>query len=346
MTKLEESGFVRRAEGFSRRDLMRAMGLSAGGLALGLTSLGGGSRALAALNPGFAVPQLSLELDGEATPVSSAEGGNAVAEVIPDPRPGGEVFLRKHAGAVRYEDLILQVALISSKAVSAWISQTFGKPGLAAKNGALVSTGITGVEVRRLEFFNAVITEVTLAQLEGSDKRDPFQLTVRIAPEMTRLVGPTGAASAKTFGMKARGAAGFRFNIQGLEQATARTTKVSALTVKRGGGVQQTGKERQLERQFGPFDCSLVSITVPEVDAGPLYGWFDDAVLKGNNGEKAERAGRIEALSPDMKSVVATVDLGNLGIVRYAPVSVASGKEGAASVQVDMYCETLNFKVI
>ena len=84
MTKLEESGFARRAAGLSRRDLVRAIGLSAGGMALGLSSLGGGSKALAAMSFG-GLSQLSLELDGGATPVYSAEGGNAVAEVIPDP---------------------------------------------------------------------------------------------------------------------------------------------------------------------------------------------------------------------------------------------------------------------
>ena len=68
---------------------------------------------------------------------------------------------------------------------------------------------------------------------------------------------------------------------------------------------------------------------MPEADAGPLYGWFDNTVLKGNNGPETERAGRIEVLGADMKAVVATVDLGNLGIVRYAPVSVVGGKEGA-----------------
>ena len=252
MTKLEEAGFAGRAAGFSRRDLVRAIGLSAGGMALGLSSLGGGSKAFAAA-PGsvYTSAQLWLELDGDTMPVYSAEGGNAVAVVVPDP-PTGEGFQRKHMGAVRYEDLILQVGLVSSKALTGWISQTFTK-GPAAKNGALVTTNYTGAEVRRLEFSDAMITEVTLAPMDASDikKSDPFQLTLRLAPEMTRLVGPTGKASSKTLGMKDRGARYFRFNIQGLESATARTAKIGALTVKRGGGGQQTGKERIEQRQFG-----------------------------------------------------------------------------------------------
>ena len=122
MTKLEESGFARRAEGLSRRDLVRAIGISAGGIALGVTSLGGASRAFAASASFGPASQLSLELDGGATPVFSAEGGNAFAEVNPD-GPPSEGFQRKHTGAVKYEDLILQFSLVSAKALSGWISQ-------------------------------------------------------------------------------------------------------------------------------------------------------------------------------------------------------------------------------
>jgi hypothetical protein len=327
---------ARSAGGFSRRDLVRAIGISAGGIAVGLSSFGGRSTAFAAIGANYgAVVSQALEVDGVATPVYSAEGGNAVAEIVPDP-PTGELFQRKHTGGVRYEDLVLRFRIGSMKALADWIGSSLGK-GLIPKNGALVATGGTaGAEVRRLEFFNAVIVEVSLGPVDY-DPANQFLLTLRLAPEMTRLVGPSGAPLPVNTS-KAVLPRAFRFSVQGFEAAT-HISKVSALTAKRT--VTGVGKERQ----WSAFDCSPVSITLPETEAGPFFNWFDDAVVKGNGG-KSERAGRLDLLTADLKTVIATVDLGNLGVARYAPVPFVTGAESLALVQVDMYCETLNLIVL
>jgi hypothetical protein len=71
--------------------------------------------------------------------------------------------------------------------------------------------------------------------------------------------------------------------------------------------------------------------------------WFNDTVAKGAQG--SERAGLLELMDSTMKTSMASAQLGSLGIVRYAPEPVKSGTSSGL-VQVDMYCESLNLKVL
>jgi len=99
-------------------------------------------------------------------------------------------------------------------------------------------------------------------------------------------------------------------------------------------------KFRQALPAGNVLDCNLVSVTIPESDAGPFYAWFDDMVPKGN--PPAERGGLLEWLDPSGKPSL-SVQLGGLGIVRYAPLPIRldAGMKSPL-VQVDMYCQTMN----
>ena len=63
-------------------------------------------------------------------------------------------------------------------------------------------------------------------------------------------------------------------------------------------------------------------------------------VLSGKNG--AERAGLLEWLDPTLTTVMASVQLAGLGIVRYAPDPITGSSEKSALVHIDMYCESFN----
>jgi len=95
---------------------------------------------------------------------------------------------RKRPGGVRFEDLVLEVPFAMSPPLVAWVNATLAK-GPAAKNGALVYLDFNYNEVKRLEFFNAVITEVTLPALDAAGK-DAVFLTLHLAPESASLTGP------------------------------------------------------------------------------------------------------------------------------------------------------------
>jgi hypothetical protein len=330
----------------SRRDLLRALGLAGGAALLAPFAPRGGATAYAAV---AMTAGLMLEVDGSYSPVDAAEGGNAFAEVGSEPPQ--DAVLRKHLVAVRYEDLVVQVVLGAASAqLMSWVGAAL-QNGAAPKSGAIIYADYSGKEMRRLEFFNAVITEVALPACDAGVAKDRGRLTLRIVPQGTRLVG----ASGKTVGggmskTQTINTSLFRMSVAGLESACSTIRSVSAPSAKRplvrAGGTEKLGKVSS-----GQLDCAPLSIVLPERDAGPFYSWFDDFALKGN--ANAERPGRLEFLASTVGSVLATVDFGNLGITRFAPLPLsadaARGSVGASSglamVQVDMFCETMSLTV-
>lgn len=346
MSKSDGESLHPKNTGLSRRDLFRTAGMAAGGaLLLGLPKfLGGGLTVTeAAIKQGMiATANLALELDGQyACSVRSLAGGNAFAELVIE-NLGPENIQRKHPGQARFEDILIEVPLgEESKVLAGWIADFFGKASIP-RNGAITFTDLNLNEQKRLEFSNAVLTEVALPVADAAEGKSAASLTLRIAPQSTRLAGPSGKKSPGTLGtkQKAISSGNFRFNVQGLENACARISKVQGIAAKRTKAVDTVGQQRLQEIKTGVLDCSLVSIFLPESDAGPFYAWLDDTILKGR--PNGERAGLLEWLDPTLKNVLVSAQLGGLGILRYAPEPVKVGVEKIGLVQVDMYCETLN----
>lgn len=344
MSKSNESSPRLKDSGLSRRELFRRAGLATGwAMLLGLPKFPGSwaSEADAAIAARTAVPsKISLELEGQPVGfLTSVEGGNAFAEIVPE-AVGPDGIQRKHPGALRFEDLIVGVPLSTdSKPLVAWITESFTKPP-SARNGAIVYMDFNMMAVKRLEFAGAMLSEITVPTAEAASK-NAASLILRITPQSTSLAGSSGKPALAPLGAKQKNviAGNFRFNIQGFEAACKRIAKVSPLVARRLK-LSAAGEQRLPQSPLGPWDCAPVSIFLPEADAGPFHAWFDKTVVKGNPEE--DRAGLLEWLDPTLTNVLASIQLGGLGIVRYAPEPVKANPENRGLVQVDMYCETLN----
>lgn len=332
----------------SRRDLFRTAGFAAGGaMLLGLPTVLSGlvSPAEAAIkSTAFLRNNTALELDGQfAGFLTTVDGGGVFADVIAEVS-GPDMIQRKRPGPVRFEDIVIGIPLSSvDKVLAGWISDTLGKSSVL-KNGAIIYADMNFNEVKRLEFSGALLTEILLPESDAATGKTAALLTLRLTPQSTRLAGGKGKVSAAT-STKAKQiiASNFRFNVQGLEKACSRIMSVDAVSAKRTLLSQSPGQDtfRQQSKVSGPLDCSLVRITLPEIEAGPFYAWFDETVIKGRSA--AERAGLLEWLDPTLQNVLASVQLGGLGIVRYEPDPTKAGAEQKIGlVAVDMYCETIN----
>jgi hypothetical protein len=96
----------------------------------------------------------------------------------------------------------------------------------------------------------------------------------------------------------------------------------------------------------GTANVQPIKIFLPEYRAAPFYKWFDSFILRGGAAAgEAELPGLLEWLSTDLTTVVASAQLINLGIVRYAPEPYLLGAEKAALVQVELYCERMSISL-
>lgn len=331
------------SSGPSRRNFLKFAALLAGSVGLqGLPRLNDPASA-AVQNKGYAASRIALELDGILLDfIKSSEGGFARADVVQEKLSQSQLP-KKHLANLKYSDIVIQCDPIMPDPLRQWVTG-FLAINAQRKNGAIVTADFDYKERSRLEFFNALISEVTIPACDASSK-DSGQLTVKLAPDYTRPVAGKGTVLPATLGgvrqQKAWLPANFRLQIQGLEAACTRINKIEALTIKQKIAENAIGEIRDYQKEPASLEFPNLVITLPEADAGPFFQWFDDFVIKGNMGDDRERAGFLELLSPDLKTVLLRVNFSHLGIFSFSPMKQEANAESIKGVKVEMYCEQI-----
>jgi hypothetical protein len=214
------------------------------------------------------------------------------------------------------------------------------------KHGALIDADYRYVERSRLDFVNALITEVGFPALDAASKA-ACRMTVKFAPEFTRMKMAQGSSLKKSMpglGVQKRWLpANFRLKIDGLEEACSRVSQIEALVIKHPVSERGIGDVRDYEREPTAVEIPNLVITVPELHAGQFYRWHEDFVIRGNNGPDKEKSGTLEYLTPNLKEALFTLTFKQLGIFKLAPEKVESGSENIRRVKAEMYCEELKF---
>lgn len=335
----------------SRRTFLKSAGIataaiSAAPLALGLPGGPGEGPSTAAAAPGargFAAGHFALELDGASVGIVQAfQGGNAYADVL-EFTDGGDLITRKQPGQLHYEPITVLVGLGMEAAFWEWIEAMFvGR--YARKDGSIVIADGNFNVLRRMDFTDALVTEVTFPALDASSK-DAGRVMVTFQPRMTALRAGSGKlVDPSPAKQKAWLVSNFRISIGNLP--CNRVNKVEALTFKQKVVEENKGNERT-PPTFIPdgVESPNVDVTFAAVDVSPWQAFFDDFVLAGNNDEDHELSGRIEYLSSNLQTVLAHLQFFNLGIVRLAPEGVDPNSTSLSRFEATLYSEGMQFTV-
>ena len=303
-------------------------------LAMACVILGFALFAGAQSKSGFAPARYVLSLDGQgAEAVKSFKGGGVYSEVIVSPNAGANGGSAKHPGPPRFEDIVVELPLSSPLAQQLVSSMWQGQA--AQRNGSLMAVDSSGNSVSELQFRDALVTEVTVPACDGASK-EPFYLTIKLAPEQIQNVKGSGKATASGASVKASLSSAFRLDIDGVDCKNVR--RIEPLTAKLGVISDAAGEQRMAQKQAGALEFGNVRLVVPQSAAEPFRQWFDQFIMKGET--DMERAGSLTFLAADLKTAVAVIRFENLGIIRISPV-VQSGAERGAEVAVEMYCERM-----
>lgn len=276
-------------------------------------------------NPSGAT-RFALELDGTVVGLpASAAGGDAVGEVVVEPS-GVDGVRRKHLGAVRYTDIVLRCGVGMEKAFWSWLSDTLAGTG-QPRDGALRLFGADGKERERATFTGALVTEIGWPALDGSS-RDPFQLTVRIAPgHVERERGGGGNVPVSP---KAKQALASNFAVELGDLNLKRVARVAPLIVRRP----------VTEEALGAVEIPDLELTLAEVGSESVADWHRTFVVEGDNGQAREKAGSISLLDPAGKRTVLRLDLAGVGIFALERAPAASA-DAVARLTARMYCEEM-----
>lgn len=283
---------------------------------------------------------LAIEIEGAFAGLASfVDGGHPTAAVINEPAGFGGI-IKKHIGAIHYDEITITCGAGMSEDFYKWVGH-WVEGVTVPRNGSIVELDERGTVLRKLDFFNAIISEVAFPALDASSK-DPAQMTVKFSPESTRR--KTGgsrydfpASSDKTTWP----AANFRLRIGGVLIPASR---IDAITIKRSFQPKPPAGEPndQFPQQHLVF--SDLAVTLAESHARFLYDWFEDFVIRGNSGDDKELRGSLEYFD-QRGAVLFTLTFDHMGIFNLKPDRTESIGNDFPKVKAQVYVEIVSFNI-
>jgi phage tail-like protein len=295
---------------------------------------------------GYIAGHYALEVDGiMAGWVQSVEGGQATADVVNE-KVGPDHIVHKHISNVKYEDISLNCGTGMSRGLYEWIKASFDH-NYQRKNGAIIAADFNFKELSRMTWYHGLISEIGFPALDAASK-DAAKMNIKLTPETTRTTTSQGGG-ASIVGKYSLGQgqqkkwlpSNFRLKIDGTD--TTRVNKIEALVVKQKNVENPVGELRDYEKEPAHLEIPNLVITLAESHSQEFYMWHEDFVIRGNNGQSAERQGTLEYLTPDLNTVLFTLTFYNLGVFKLTPEKVEAGSENIRRVKVEMYCENIRF---
>ncbi len=187
-----------------------------------------------------------------------------------------------------------------------WLKSSFAGGG--RKNGAIIGTNYNNQEVFRIEFQNALLTDITLPALDAASK-DAAKMSLKLEPETTRwgktnptkIVGGTLNSTVQKMWTPAN----FRLKIAGLEDACNRVNKIDAIKV----------------------GSPNFSITFPASHAQGFEQWAK---------QPGSKPGSLAYLAPNLSQILFLIDFGSLQLSRLETESAPKGMESIQKVKATL----------
>jgi phage tail-like protein len=278
--------------------------------------------------------------------IYSAEGGMASTDVVTE-KLSQENLVRKRVGNLKYEDISLSFGLGMSRQFYDWVKASFDN-NPERKDGAILTCNYNSEVVSSLDFYRALITEVSFPALDAASK-DAAKMTVKMTPEFTKLkFSPDGSVDPSKYPISGKqkqwSPANFRLSIDGLDDACKHVNKIEALTLKQKTLEVPVGEHRGYQREPGHLEVPNLVVTVSQNSAEPFHHWFHSFVVEGKNDEENQKTGTLEYLTPNLKDTLFTLTFKNLGIFKFTQDKHEGGSENIARVKCEMYCENMEFE--
>jgi hypothetical protein len=263
----------------------------------------------------------ALRINGETTLLAGADGAEIFAQVVED-APGPAPYVKKHPGQLEFEDITVDVGFAMSDALFDWIADGWAAKD-QPKDGALLAAGYDFSIKTERKFTAARIAATTVPALDATSKTQS-PLSVRLTPKSIALLPGAGKLQLKSLRQRLWQASHFKLEIEGLD--CSKVSRIESFTVPGAVG--------------GKVTFPTLAVTLSMASASTWTSWFQDFLIAGNNGDAAEKSGKITFLLPDLKTPLAHIELHGLGIVSLE--TTPGGPKQIAHLTAGLYCEQMS----
>jgi hypothetical protein len=242
-------------------------------------------------------------------------------------------------GTIKSEVVTIKIGMSMGKDLYEWIKASLDETHLR-KNGYVVAADYNYKAKSYRHFRDALITEITIPALDGSSKDTSFFTIKFDAEEITYQAGDDadikGVVNTK---QKTWLTSNFRLRLGDLP--CGRVSKIDSFTIKQHIQQDAVGSQRISTKEPTGFEIPNLKVTFSASDVKPWATFFDDFVIKGNNGQDAELSGAIEFLDPSLKEVLGSVDLFQVGIFSLAEDKGEANKDSIKRWTAELYVKRM-----
>jgi DNA mismatch repair ATPase MutL len=242
-------------------------------------------------------------------------------------------------GTIKGEVVIIKIGMSMGKGVYEWIKASLDETHLR-KNGYVVATDYNYKAKSYHHFRDALITEITIPALDGSSKDTSF-FTIKFAPEEITYQAGDDADIKGVVNTKQKKWLTSNFRLRLGDLPCGRVSKIDSFTIKQSTTQDHVGEQRISTKEPTKLEFPNLKVTFSASDMKPWATFFDDFVIKGNNGRDAELSGTIEFLDPSLNEVLGSVNLFQVGIISLAEDKGEANKDSIKRWTAEFYVERM-----
>jgi len=283
-----------------------------------------------------------LEVDGTRVAYLKKFSGLAYEADIGTHDHGPLNMQTKHMTNYKYTPGKATIGLAMGKGMYTWIQQSFDRQ-YATKSGSFTAADFNYKATHRVDFMNALITEVTIPKLDGSSK-EPGYIDVSFEAEDCRHSPSNGEDIKGDYGVKEKAwlPSMFSFDLAGLTDACKRVATIDSFTWKQSVVADQIGSHRIFTKHPAKVTVPDIKLAISSADHGPWADWAKSWFIDGKSLAADHKDGTIHFLGPDMKEI-GHIELKQCGLKKFSDEDHEANSEKIKRFTVELYVEEMKF---
>jgi hypothetical protein len=239
---------------------------------------------------------------------------------------------------LKYGEASMEVGASMGKGLSDWVQSAFNKQHIY-KDGSCVIAGPDFKAQRRINWLQALVTEVGLPALDASSK-DAAKFTIKFTPEVLRWEKAGGEVITAPPGTKVKPFVASNFRVEIGDLLCKNIVKVDAMSFKVKTTVDAVGERKENDLIPTAIEHPELKLTIQRKDEDAWATAFKKWAIDGQSHQEHELSGRIVYLAHDMSTELGELQIARIGFKEMSFAAMERSDKGA-TFTVSMYIEDL-----